>query len=491
MKINTLNYSVTPVDWFPNLLNGESIFHSYMDNSLAPGWIADESGYVWFMNKQAREIWHIDDSYQLKHVHQLFPQQIADQFLVNDRKALETGALDLTVPSIRKNGAPGIFLLHKYLLPVRLSKQLIVGQAIDITDEIDAREELKKSNERFSYVARAVSDCIWDWDMVTGEIYRSEALMALTGYTPSDIKGTLTWWGEKVHPRDRQCSMNKLNSFIKQGHSYCDAEYRFLCADNNYKYFYDKGYILYKDGKPVRAIGIVHDITEKKKLDAKLLRQKIQKQKAISRAIIATQEHVCNELGKELHDNVNQILASANLILGFSTTRNCENTREYIDKARDYIHSAIEEIRKISKSLNASFIKEVGLIQPVEEIISTAKLGSRLEIQFDCDPRLEEQLCPEQQLMIYRIIQEQTNNILKYAAATEVYITVTRKHNLLYLVIRDNGKGFDPKHAKKGNGIVNIKNRAETFNGTLNIITSPGMGCCIEVTVPLKKSRKK
>jgi len=491
MKINALRYAVPPVNWLPNLTNYESIFHSYVDNSLAPGWIADEAGYVWFMNKQAREIWHIDENYLLKHVLQLFPEQIASEFLASDRMVLESGPLDLAVPSIRKDGSTGYYMLHKYLLPVKSSRRLVVGQAIDITDEIKAREELKKSNERFSYVARAVSDCIWDWDMETGQIYRTEALMALTGYTPQDIEGTLDWWGEKVHPKDRQCSMNKLFSFIKQGHPYCDAEYRFLCADNNYKYFYDKGYILYKDGIPVRAIGVVHDITEKKKLEAQLLRQKVQKQKAISRAIIATQEHVCNELGKELHDNVNQILASANLILGFSATRNGENTKEYIDKARDYIHSAIEEIRKISKSLNASFIKEVGLILPVEEIIDTAKLGRQIDIQFECDPKLEQQLSGEQKLMVYRIIQEQTNNILKYAEATEVCITVKRKRNLLYLVIRDNGKGFDLKQAKKGNGIVNIKNRAETFNGSLNIITSPGMGCSIEVTVPVRNGRKK
>jgi PAS domain S-box-containing protein len=119
--------------------------------------------------------------------------------------------------------------------------------------------ELKKSNERFSYVAKAVSDCFWDWDMETGQVYRSEALMALTGYTNQEIEGSLDWWAEKIHPKDRHRAMNKLHSFVKHGHSYCDAEYRFRGADDRYKYFSDKGYIIYQDGKPVRAIGVVHD----------------------------------------------------------------------------------------------------------------------------------------------------------------------------------------------------------------------------------------
>jgi PAS domain S-box-containing protein len=481
-----------PENQVPSLLNCESIFHSYVDNSLAAGWIADEDGHLLFMNKLARQIWHIDENYRLKHMYELFPKHIADEFLASDRQVLITGqAIAFVAPSIRINGLPGFYMVHKYILPVNTSKRLVVGQAFDISDEFNVREELRKSNERFSYVAKAVSDCIWDWDIETGQVYRSEALMALTGYTPAEVEGTLDWWGEKVHPKDRVSSMNKLYSFIKQGDPYCDAEYRFRCADKSYKYFYDKGYIIYKEGRPVRAIGVVHDITEKKKLEAKILRQKVQKQKAISRAVIATQDHVCNELGKELHDNVNQILASANLILAYTGTDHCTNSRNYIDQARQYIQLAIEEIRKVSTSLNNSFINEMGLIISVEEIIATMKLSRNLEIKFEYDPKLEQQLSGEQKLMIYRIIQEQTNNILKYAGATEVYIAIKRKRNLLNLVIRDNGIGFDLKHAKKGNGVINIKNRAETFNGSLNIITAPGIGCTIEVTVPVKYAKNK
>lgn len=492
MRSDTLPYFVAPAPGIPNLADCESIFHAFVNNSLAPGWIVDEDGYVWFMNKLARQIWHIDENYQLKHAGDLFQKQVADEFLASDKKVLETGQpiafIDTSIP---KNGAPGHYMLHKYLLPLATPKRLVVGQAIDITDEINVREELRKSNERFSYVAKAVSDCIWDWDIETGQVYRSEALMALTGYTTEDIEGTLNWWGEKIHLKDRQNSLNKLYSFIKQGHYYCDAEYRFLCANNSYKYFYDKGYILYKDGKPVRAIGVVHDITEKKKLEAKLEQQKMRKQKAIARAIIATQDQVCNELGEELHDNVNQILASANLLLGFSATDGCEDSREYINKARQYIQSAVEEIRRISKSLNTSSIREMGLIIPVKEIISTMQLSRQMEIHFDCDPVLEQQLSGEQKLMLYRIIQEQTNNIIKYAGATHVSIAVKRKHNDLNLSIRDNGKGFDLRHIKSGNGLLNIRNRVETFHGSLNIVSSPGMGCSVEVTVPVRKGRKK
>ena len=468
----------------------ESVFYSYFENSLAPAWISDEDGYAIFMNKLAQQIWHLDENYRYKHAYELFPQRSANEFLASDKAVLETNKpIAIVIPSIRLDGSLGYYMLHKYLLQVNTTKRLIAGQAIDITEEINTREELRKSNERFSYVAKAVSDCIWDWDIETGQVYRSEALMALTGYSDRDIQGSLDWWEEKIHPKDRQLAMGKLHSFVAQGHFYCDAEYRFRCADNNYKYFVDKGYIIYREGKPVRAIGIVHDITEKKELEARLLRNKIRHQKKISRAIIAAQDHVCNELGKELHDNVNQILASAGIMLDYAQHNDGENTKASLDKSRQYLQLAIEEIRKISKSLNTSAIRETGLINQVEEIVSNMKLGRLVSVRFECEPVLEEQIRSEHKLMIYRIIQEQTNNIIKYAEATEVSISIKRNRASLYLLIQDNGKGFDMNQVKRGIGLSNIKNRVEAFNGSLNITSSPGNGCCLEITIPQKKAK--
>lgn len=471
-------------DDLPGIFN-ESLYFSYLENSLAPAWISDEDGHALFINDLARQIWKLDDTYRFKHLYELFPEHIAEEFLASDKVVFETNQpIAFVAPSIRKDGSPGFYMLHKFLLPFNTTKRLIAGQAIDITEEINMREELKKSNERFSYVVNAISDCIWDWDLETGKICRSESLMTLTGYSPEDIKDSLDWWEEKIHPQDRKAAMDKIKNFIRRGHSYCDAEYRFRSADNKYRYFTDKGYIVYKDGKPVRAIGVVHDITEQKKLEAKLLRQKIQKQKEITQAVIAAQDHVSNELGKELHDNVSQILSTAKIMLDSFQQKECEDKEDCLKKSEEYILLAINEIRKISKSLNTSRIKEE-LLGPVDEIVSNLRLSLPVSVNLDFDLVLEKHLSAEQKLMIYRIIQEQTNNIIKYAQASKIVIAVKKKNNSLHLVVQDDGKGFDLKEAKSGIGLTNIRNRVEAFNGSLNIITSSGKGCCIEIMVPL------
>lgn len=108
-----------------------------------------------------------------------------------------------------------------------------------------------------------------------------------------------------------------------------------------------------------------------------------------------------------------------------------------------------------------------------------------IDVSFDCDPVLEDELSQDVQLMIYRIIQEQTNNILRYAEASGVMIAIDRTDGWLTLLIQDNGKGFDVTKQAKGIGLLNILNRAETLGGTMKIDSKPMGGCRLVVQIPL------
>jgi PAS domain S-box-containing protein len=325
---------------------------------------------------------------------------------------------------------------------------------------------------------------MWDWNIVMGTIYRSEPFSRLTGYTQNDMENDLYWLLEKIHIEDRQRVMSHINACLMSRNNYWHDEYQFRCADGSYKYLADKGYIIYKDGIAVRAIGAIQDLTEKRKLEAELEQQKEKERLRINQAMIAGQEYERNEISKELHDNVNQILSSAMILL--STAKGSGDEQEnLLDKTSQYINLAIQEIRKISKSLNSSIIKEVGFIDPVEDIIKNMQLVRPVVVDFECDPDLEVELTNDVQLMLYRIIQEQTNNIMRYAEAGYVRIAIEKSDDALSLVILDNGKGFDPDQQTKGIGLLNIRNRAETFGGTLTIDAKPMAGCRLEVQIPL------
>ena len=354
----------------------------------------------------------------------------------------------------------------------------------DITDSVNREEELRRSNERFFYVSKITSDAIWDIDLATKQIYRSETFYELSGYSREEIKPDLDWWFNKIHPRDRERVKNKVQEHIQYGHERWEDEYLFLCADGSYKFLLDSGTILTRHGKPVRILGAIRDLTEKKKLEQQLLQEQEHKHKAVSQAGISAQETERSNISRELHDNVNQLLMSAKLFMNSAQT-DPQKANEHIEKAITYQLMAVEEIRKLSKTLNTSLVKVIGLSRSIDDIIINMKAFQQIETRFQYDQQLDKLLSDDQKLMIFRILQEQTNNIIKYANAKNVLITLKEENSKISLSITDDGKGFDVSVQSKGIGFINIYNRVDAFGGDMELISSPGNGCSLRINFAL------
>ena len=224
----------------------------------------------------------------------------------------------------------------------------------------------------------------------------------------------------------------------------------------------------------------VSDITEKTLLEQKFDEERILKQQEITDAVITAEENERHAIGQELHDNVNQLLATARLYIGIAKQRIGKKNYELISEADTFIDTAINEIRNLSHSLISPFIDEYGLLQALDHLTGTVSKGSMLminkEIAID-ENTIEVKL----KLAIYRIVQEQLNNIIKYAKATAITISLNQHEDTVSLAVKDNGAGFDTSRSSKGMGLLNIRTRASLFKGRLNIISSPGNGCTMEV----------
>jgi PAS domain S-box-containing protein len=369
--------------------------------------------------------------------------------------------------------------------PGEFEPYAVVVSYTDITESKKTEEELRRSNERFYHISKVTSDAIWDIDLGTRKIYRSGAFRRFSGYASEQIDSTLDWWFNKVHPDDRERVKNKLNGAVDSGVERWEDEYRFECADGSYKFLHDSGIVLYKSGKPVRMLGAIRDLTEQKKLEKQLSDEQVQRHKAITQATIAAQEKEKTNISRELHDNVNQILMSAKLFMD-TAKRIPEQSNELLDKAIEYQLLALQEIRKLSKSLSTSNVKTIGLRESVNDIVNNMKLLSALDVQFIFNERVEDKLSDDQKLMLFRVIQEQTNNIIKYAEARSVQIMINEANNMLRMVISDDGVGFDPSDTStNGIGFINIISRADVYNGKVNVVSSPGNGCTLEICFPV------
>ena len=229
----------------------------------------------------------------------------------------------------------------------------------------------------------------------------------------------------------------------------------------------------------------INDMTEKMRLEKKLEQQQKLRQKHITEAVLRTQENERSELGKELHDNINQMLAASKMFLGIALNRD-EPKRDFLVKSRENIAMAIEEIRKLSKTLITPHLKEIGLKESIKELVTDFLLLNKIKVQVDTRKLDENILSREQKIAIYRIIQEQLNNISKYAHASTVEIRLKNEDGRILLEIADNGKGFDTKARRKGVGITNIISRAELYNGDVHIDSEPGKGCKMEIVLNVK-----
>jgi PAS domain S-box-containing protein len=245
--------------------------------------------------------------------------------------------------------------------------------------------------------------------------------------------------------------------------------------------------ILDSDGNLLHVITTFIDITERKKLERKLISTEINKQKIITNATIEGQEKERKEIGKELHDNINQILTTTQLYLEIAKGTADANTLEMIQLSSKSVGNAINEIRKLSRSLTPPSLGDIGLVESIKDLCDSIKTTQIFDIRFYHKDFDEIGLSENLKLMLFRIIQEQINNIIKYAEATTILIRLITDTDQLTLVVSDNGKGFEPSATKRGLGFNNIINRAEIIHGNAEIRSAPEQGCTIIVTVPMCK----
>ena len=385
------------------------------------------------------------------------------------------------------------FVIHHTQVKSPSSEELLViERTVNILRVIienkQSEEKIKISNERYLLATMATNDAIWDWDVATNNMYWGEGFHGLFGYKAGYFDNELGVWEASIHPQDKERVVQSIQQFVESNSQQVwQDEYRFRKADGKYVLVADRGFLIYnQQGKVNRMVGSMQDVTEKREMEKKLLNQELNKQKIIAQAVVDAQEKERSLIGKELHDNINQILSTAKLYLEVARTDEKERD-SLIDMSTNSISSAINEIRTLSRSLVPSSIGDLGLVESLQDLVESIKLTRKLHVEFfhynDIDMLISEQ----QKLMLFRITQEQVNNVMKHSNAQNLVIELLSEDDTINMSISDDGQGFDldqVKH-KKGVGLSNITSRAELFNGKVKIDTAPGKGCTLNIYIPI------
>ena len=209
-----------------------------------------------------------------------------------------------------------------------------------------------------------------------------------------------------------------------------------------------------------------------------------QRHKLITEAVIVAQEKERSLIGLELHDNINQVLTTVKL-LNEMVLEGAGDPKIFLPKASLHLQDCINEIRSLSKRLSAPTLGKISLEESVRDLVDSINMTSKVKIERRITGMENTVLNKDLHLALYRILQEQLNNVIKHAEASEVMVSLDRNQDKIRLSISDNGKGFTWNGNKGGIGMMNMQTRAENLNGTFELNSSPGKGCTVEVLLPL------
>jgi PAS domain S-box-containing protein len=374
----------------------------------------------------------------------------------------------------------------------------LVAMVQDITARKQAEEALRKSQERFDLAVRGSNDGIWDWNMLTGQVYYSPRVRELLSYSLGEFPDVIESIDTHLHPDDRDRTWRAIRAHLDTRKPY-DMEHRLRTKDGRYRWFRCRGQAVWDaSGRPIRMAGSLTDIHERK-MDEEALRQAqadaLLARQEFTQRLISAQEQERKRLAGELHDSLGQNLSliKNRMQLALAGGELPQSVVNHLEAASKLMTDCLNEVRNLAHHLRPLPIEQSGLTERLEALVQ--EVAESCAIHFEHRFENVDDLFPgEQATMVYRILQEALNNLVKHSHATTAAVTVERDLHCVRLKIQDNGKGFDkssvvrPRRIRTGIGLTSIDERVRMLGGSLDISTGPGQGTILQLEVPLHES---
>lgn len=358
----------------------------------------------------------------------------------------------------------------------------IVSNSRDVTEKKKVEEAIRASEERYRNLFFNNPMSIYIWDIETYEILEvNDTAPRQYGYSREEFLALsmLELREQEEIPQYREFT-KRLMAAKPETITKGVWKHKRKNGDPLFMEIYSQK-LLFKDRNAV--IAIANNVTEKILLETKLEEERNAKQKEITEAVIRVQEKERYEISRELHDNVNQQLTVAMMYIA-TAEKGTGNSEALLKQSSGFIYNAIEEIRKLSKALVTPLIKDFGLCKAIDGLIEDIQMANTLHLDFFYGNFHEEDISYEFKLNIFRIVQEQMNNIIKHAQARHVVIELYRDEKIRLSII-DDGVGFNTALKRNGIGLNNIQTRTELYAGKLEIQSSPGQGCKVKIEYPV------
>ncbi|MES2763610.1 MAG: tetratricopeptide repeat protein [Bacteroidota bacterium] len=216
---------------------------------------------------------------------------------------------------------------------------------------------------------------------------------------------------------------------------------------------------------------------QKNKLQAEIIHQ----QDLATKAVLEAEENERKRVATDLHDSVGQILSAVKINLSAMETSIAKDNLPKYDNIMNMVDNACKEVRAIAHNMMPNSLLKNGLVSAIKEFINQIN-SDVLKITLNTSG-LSNRLESNTEMVLYRVVQESVNNVIKHAQASTLEIQIILDEEGVSLTIEDNGKGFDTTKQSEGIGLQNLRSRITFLKGEIDIQSAPGKGTLIAIFI--------
>ena len=380
---------------------------------------------------------------------------------------------------ITQDGTKSSWLVHKF--PIRGKDDaafLLGGIAIDITERKRWEEALQESEAQLTLIMDNVPILIAYVDKELRYRFVNRTFERWHGRSATDIVG--------VHLSDirSERAYHQLRQYAETALSGQQLAIETSMPDRHGgSRDVHATYVPHVDqqGNVQGYFAFVHDITERKQTEGRL--------RDVSSRLINAQEEERSRIARELHDDVNQKLALLAIdleLVGQTPPDSSVQITEHIQRLSQQVKDLSSTIHNLSHRLHPSMLERLGLVTAVESLCKELSGQHGIQIAF-IHKDIRASLPDDIVLVLYRIVQECLQNVVKHSAATEAEVELSGSPNVMRLYVSDTGAGFDPESTsrKPGLGLISMQERLRAVDGTFAIRSRPSRGTRVDVSIPL------
>lgn len=419
--------------------------------------------------------------------YRLSPLEYAEKFVHPDDRALVgievEKALTTTDPNFSSylehrvifgNGEVGYISVNFYIIKDCNGKTIkTYGVNQDITERKKTEEEIRVAKERYEMVARATNDAIYEWDIVNDVNYWGEGYETLFGHKRTGDKMDTATWTDNIHPEEKEhLFAATYDAFAKRLPS-LTRELRFKCADGSYKTVFDKLIILYNnDGKPLKIVGAMQDITERKQHELAIqeLNEQLNKRAQQLTTSNTELERFAYVASHDLQEPLRMVSSFLQLLQKKYDGQLDETATQYIDYAvngADRMKRLIMDLLEYSRvGTNRDKLVETDMGEIVTQLLGTFagkihETGAKIKVQLM-------PVVKANKTQMAQLLQNLVSNAFKYntSAVPEIEIGCEEKEDVWQFFVKDNGIGIDPKFFDKVFVIFQRLHNKNQFSGT-------------------------